>query len=89
MKIDYRATFSIDIAEPSLKALTQAYFQLSRILLSDFFQNVLRRFAEHFMELETKPCKCQVNFPGYRKINFPVLLLRNTHLLPKGGSDRR
>jgi hypothetical protein len=59
MKIDYRATFSIDIAEPSLKALTQAYFQLSRILLSDFFQNVLRRFAEHFMELETKPFWCE------------------------------
>lgn len=59
MKIDYRATFSIDIAEPTLKALTEAYFQLSRILLSDFFQNVLRRFAEHFMELETKPFWCE------------------------------
>ena len=59
MKIDYRATFSIDIAEPTLKALTQAYSQLSRILLSDFFQNVLRRFAEHFMELETKPFCCE------------------------------
>jgi len=59
MKIDYRATFSIDIKEPTLKALTEAYFQLSRILLSDFFQNVLRRFAEHFMELETKPFCCE------------------------------
>ena len=59
MKINYRAAFSIDIAEPTLKALTQAYSQLSRILLSDFFQNVLRRFAEHFMELETKPFSCE------------------------------
>lgn len=59
MKINYRATFSIDIAEPTLKALTQAYSQLSRILISDFFQNVLRRFAEHFMELETKPFCCE------------------------------
>jgi len=59
MKIDYGATFSIDIAEPTLKALTQAYFQMSRILLSDFFQNVLRKFAEHFIELETKPFCCE------------------------------
>lgn len=59
MKINYRATFSIDIAEPTLKALTEAYSQLSRILISDFFQNVLRRFAEHFMELETKPFCCE------------------------------
>jgi hypothetical protein len=36
-----------------------------------------------------KCCKCQVNFPGFRKINFPVLKLQNTHHLPEGGSDRR
>lgn len=58
MKIDYGATFCIDISEPTLKALTQAYFQLSRMLISDFFQKVLRVFAEHYMGLETKPFCC-------------------------------
>jgi len=37
MKIDYGATFSIDISESTLKALTQVYFQLSRELPRDFF----------------------------------------------------
>lgn len=56
--MSYGATFSIDISEPTLKAITQAYIQVSRMLLSDFFQTVVKRFAEHFMELETKPFCC-------------------------------
>jgi hypothetical protein len=58
VKMSYGATFSIDISEPTLKAITQAYIQVSRMLLSDFFQTVVKRFAEHFMELETKPFCC-------------------------------
>jgi hypothetical protein len=56
--MSYGATFSIDISEPTLKAITQAYIQVSRMLLSDFFQTVVKRFAEHFMGLETKPFCC-------------------------------
>ncbi len=58
MKIDYEATFSIDICEPSLKAITQAFFQLQSLLLSDFFGKVVRVFAEHYMRLKRKPFSC-------------------------------
>ena len=50
--------FRFDISEPTLKAITQAYIQVSRMLLSDFFQTVVKRFAEYFMELKTKPFYC-------------------------------
>lgn len=58
MKIDYEANFTIDICEPSLKAITQAFFQLQSLLLSDFFGKVVRVFAEHYMRLKRKPFSC-------------------------------
>ena len=58
MKIDYEANFTIDICEPSLKAITPAFFQLQSLLLSDFFGKVVRGFAEHYMRLKCKPFSC-------------------------------
>lgn len=58
MKLGYGVDFNIDISEPTLKAITQAYLQVSRMLLSDFFQQVVWRFAEYYMGLETKPFFC-------------------------------
>ena len=58
VKMSYGANFSIDISEPTLKAITQAYIQVSRMLLSDFFQTVVKRFTDYFMELKTKPFYC-------------------------------
>jgi hypothetical protein len=59
MKMDYQITLRIDIAEPTLKEITQAYLQLLPMLLSDFFQAVIRGFAERFMQLATKPFCCE------------------------------
>ena len=41
MKIDYWVNFNIDIQKPTLKSITQAYFQLLPILLSEYFQKVI------------------------------------------------
>lgn len=59
MKIDLGATFNIDITEPTLKAITQAFFELSRKLIGEFFQTVVERFAEYYMGLEEKPFCCE------------------------------
>jgi len=59
MKINYSVNFSIDIQEPTLKAITQAYFQLLPILLSDLFQNVIVTFAQYYMERKLKPFSCE------------------------------
>ncbi|MBA7714362.1 hypothetical protein ES703_123384 [subsurface metagenome] len=40
MKIDYWVNFSIDIPDPTLKTITQAYSQALSIILSDFFKKV-------------------------------------------------
>ena len=58
MRIDYEATFTIDIPEPTLKAITQAFFQLQAQVLSDFFAQILGAFAEHYMKLKRKPFCC-------------------------------
>ncbi len=58
LKIDYEANFTIDICEPTLKAITQAFFQLQAMLLSDFFGKIVRVFAEHYMRLQRKPFSC-------------------------------
>lgn len=58
MKIDYEANFTIDISEPTLKAITQAFFQLQSMLLSDFFGKIVRVFAAHYMRLQRKPFSC-------------------------------
>ncbi|MCK4794375.1 MAG: hypothetical protein KAV87_62180 [Desulfobacteraceae bacterium] len=54
MKMDYKISLRIDIPEPTLKAITQAYLQILPMLLSDFFQAVLQGFAEQFMALSKK-----------------------------------
>jgi predicted nucleic-acid-binding Zn-ribbon protein len=59
MKIDLGVTFSIDISEPTLKAITRAFFELSRKLLGEFFQSIVERFAEYYMGLEEKPFCCE------------------------------
>jgi len=59
MKMDYQISLHIDISEPTLKAITQAYLQILPMLLGDFFQAVLRTFAEHFMALSKKPFFCE------------------------------
>ena len=59
MKMDYQISLRIDISEPTLKAITQAYLQILPMLLGDFFQAVLRTFAEHFMALSKKPFFCE------------------------------
>ena len=59
MKMDYKISLRIDISEPTLKAITQAYLQILPMLLGDFFQAVLRTFAEHFMALSKKPFFCE------------------------------
>ena len=58
MKIGYEASFTIDIPEPTLKAITQAFVQLQAMILSDFFGKVVRAFAEHYMRLKRKPFRC-------------------------------
>jgi len=58
MRTDYEATFTIDIPEPTLKAITQAFFQLQAMILSDFFAQVVGVFAEHYMRLKRKPFWC-------------------------------
>lgn len=59
MKIVYWVNFNIDIPDPTLKAITQAYFQLLPILLSDFFQKVIGTFAQHYLERKLKPFSCE------------------------------
>ena len=59
MKMDYKISLRIDIPEPNLKAITQAYLQILPVLLSDFFRAVLRTFAERFMALAKKPFCCE------------------------------
>ena len=59
MKMDYQISLRIDISEPTLKAITQAYLHILPMLLGDFFQAVLRTFAEHFMALSKKPFFCE------------------------------
>lgn len=59
MEMDYQISLRIDIAEPTLKAITQAYARLLPMLLSDFFTRVLEVFAEHYMELAQKPFCCE------------------------------
>jgi hypothetical protein len=59
MEMDYQINLHIDISEPTLKAITQAYMQLLPKLLSDFFKSVLDVFAQHYMELPQKPFCCE------------------------------
>ncbi len=59
MKIDYGIDFNIDIPEPTLKAITQAYFNLLSILLGDFFQKVIVSFAEYYMQSKSKLFCCE------------------------------
>ena len=59
MKMDYKISLRIDISEPTLKAITQAYLEILSMLLSDFFQAVLQAFAEQFMALPKKPFCCE------------------------------
>jgi len=59
MKMDYGINLHIDISEPTLKAITQAYVQLLPMLLSDFFQAVMNIFAEYYMALTQKPFYCE------------------------------
>ena len=58
MKIDYGAAISIDILAPTLKAITDAFLGLQRVLLSDFFAHILTAFAEHYLRLSRKPFSC-------------------------------
>ncbi len=58
MKTDYEATSTIDIPGPTLKAITQAFFQLQAMILADFFAHVVGLFAEHYMRLKRKPFCC-------------------------------
>ena len=59
MKMDYKISLRIDIPEPTLKAITQAYLEILPMLLSGFFQAVLQAFAEYFMTLVKKPFCCE------------------------------
>ena len=59
MKMDYKISLRIDIPEPTLKAITQAYLEILPMLLSGFFQAVLQAFAEYFMTLAKKPFCCE------------------------------
>jgi predicted nucleic-acid-binding Zn-ribbon protein len=59
VKIDFGVTFSIDISEPTLKTMTQAFFELSRKFLGEFFQRVVEGFADYYMGLEEKPFNCE------------------------------
>ena len=59
MKLDYGVSVTIDIVEPTLKAISEAYFRLSALLLSDFFKTVLRIFAERYMGRKYKPFGCE------------------------------
>jgi len=59
MKMEYQVSVHIDIPEPTLKAITQAYMRLFPMLLSDFFNTVLGVFAEHYMRLRRKPFRCE------------------------------
>jgi len=58
MKIDYGAALRIDIPNPTLKAITEAFLQLQKMLLSDFFAQILGAFAQHYMRLSRKPFRC-------------------------------
>ena len=59
MKMDYGINLHIDIPEPTLKAITQAYLQMLPMLLSDFFKDVIHTFAQHFIRLNKKPFCCE------------------------------
>jgi len=59
MEMDYQINLRIDIPEPTLKAISQAYVQLLPLLLSDFFKAVIHTFAEHFLRLVKKPFCCE------------------------------
>jgi hypothetical protein len=59
MKLDYTVSLTIDISEPTLKGISEAYFRLSALVLSDFFATVLRSFAQHYMSRKLKPFDCE------------------------------
>ena len=59
MKLDYRVSLSIDISGPTLKAISEAFFRVSALVLSDFFTTVLRGFAEQYMTATLKPFACE------------------------------
>ena len=59
MKMDYGINLHIDIPEPTLKAITQAYVQILPMPLSDFFQTVISVFAEYYIALTQKPFCCE------------------------------
>jgi hypothetical protein len=55
MKLDYTVSLTIDISKPTLKGISEAYFRLSVLVLSDFFATVLRSFAQQYMSRKPSP----------------------------------
>jgi len=56
VKIEYDiGTVVIDITSQKLKYITEAFFQIQKSLLVQFFQNILLAFTEYFMSFTVKP----------------------------------
>ena len=59
MKNNFYCNLSIDIENPDLKSITEAFYRIQEIILPEFINQVILNFAEHYMSLEKKPFICE------------------------------
>ena len=58
MKINLYCNIFIDLGNPDLKSITEAFYRIQKIILPEFINQVILTFAEHYMSLEKKPFIC-------------------------------
>ena len=58
MKFDFTCTTSIDIASPKLEEITKSFAGILKILIKEYFHNILTVFADHYMQQKKKPFSC-------------------------------
>ena len=58
MKNNFCCNLIIDIENPDLKSITDAFYKIQKIILPEFINQVVLNFAEHYMSIEKKPFIC-------------------------------
>jgi len=58
MKITFVCNIDIDLKSPNLKEISDNYCKILKIITSQFFQQVILEFANHYMSQGIKPFSC-------------------------------
>lgn len=60
MKIQFACTIDIDLKNPSLKEISDNFGKILKIIVSQFFQQIILEFADYYMSQRKKPFSCKI-----------------------------